>query len=139
VDALAVHAEFGVAEARTPVAEAGEEAAVLRLCDFELADGGAMDGAGVAEVFAHPGGGIGGAGLLGDRVLRLEVQRVVIAVAGGVQIGAQARQKAEGLLQFRRGRGRAQALAFGVAQLLQPANQLKIAQPPGVSLTFGSR
>ena len=131
VDALAVDAEFGVAEARPPVAEGGEEAAVLRLGDLELANGGAMNGAGVAEILAHPGGRVGGAGLLGDGVLRLEVQRIVIAAAGRVKVIAKARQVTEGLLQFGGRRRQAEPMAFGVAQLLQPAKELKIAQAAG--------
>lgn len=111
-----------------------KEAKSPLFCDSaisRLARCGAIDGAGVAEVLAHPGRRVGGAGPLGDRVLRLEVQRVVVAATGAVQIRAQARQVAEGLFQVRGRRGQAQPLAFGVPQLLQPAHQLKIAQAAG--------
>ena len=107
MDALAVHAEIGVGEARAPVAELREQGAGLGFAGFQRADGGAVDGARVAVVFAHPLRGVRQMPVLGQGILRVEGEQVVVAAALAVQVAAQARQEVEGLAQLGGGRRRA--------------------------------
>ena len=72
MDALPVHAELGVGEARAPVAELGEQGTGLALAGFQGAHGGAVDGARVAVIFAHPLRGVGKLPVLGQGILRVE-------------------------------------------------------------------
>src|SRR5437764_693354 len=58
VGALAMHAEFGVGDSRTPVAQLRKKRAGLRLARFQRADRGPMERARVSVIFAHPSGGV---------------------------------------------------------------------------------
>ena len=79
VSALAVDAEVGIAQAGAPIAELGEEGTGLGFGAFESARGGAVDGAGVPVILAHPAGGVA-AGirlpLFGDGLLGVEREEV---------------------------------------------------------------
>ena len=100
MDALAVHAEIGVGDARAEIAELGEQGAGLAFAGFERANGGAIDGARVAVVFAHPLGGVGKLPVLGEGVLRVEGEQVIVAAGLYVQVAAQAGQEVIGVAQF---------------------------------------
>ena len=125
MNAFAVYAELGVGNARTEIAKLGEQGAGLAFAGFQGADGGTVDGARVAVVFAHPLRGAGEVPVLGQGILRVEGEQVVVAAALYVQIAAQAGQEVIGLAQFGTGLGGA------IAQLTEPADQLVVAQTAG--------
>ena len=54
MDAFAVHAELGVGNAGAEIAELGEQGTGLGFAGFQRADGGAVNGARMAVLFAHP-------------------------------------------------------------------------------------
>ena len=121
------HAEIGVGQARAPVAELREQGAGLGLAGLERAHGGAVDGAGVAVVFAHPAGRRRWTPVFGDGVLGVEGEHVVVAAGSG---SADSSAGAPGSGRPRAARpGGLGAPPF--AQLLQPADQLIIAQAAG--------
>src|SRR5262245_53249201 len=66
--------------------------------------------------------------MLGERILRFESELIVIASRLAVQEAADAREVGERLAQVGGGIGRAQSGAIGFAQLLEPAEELIIAQ-----------
>ncbi len=74
MDALPVHAELGIGDARTEIAQLRKQGTGLALAGFQGADGGAVDGARMAVVFAHPLRGVGKLPVLGQRILRVEGQ-----------------------------------------------------------------
>ena len=76
-------------------------------------------------------GGIAVPRLFGDQVLRVEGEQVIVAAGLTVEITAEAGQVAEGLLQLGRRIGRADARWFGIVQLVQPADELEIAEAAG--------
>ena len=107
--ALAVHAEIGIGDAGAEVAELGEQGADLDFAGFERADGGAVDVAGVAVVFAHPLGGAGKLPVLGQGVLGVEGEQIVVAAGLDVEVAAQAGQEVVGVAQLAAGVGGAVA------------------------------
>ena len=110
--ALAVHAEIGVGQARTPVAELRKQRTRLRFVGLQFPHGRAINGARMAVILAHPVRRVAHLPLFGGGVLRFEGKHIVIAPRLAVQITAQPRQEAKGLLQFRRRFGRRQARGF---------------------------
>src|SRR5690242_7237892 len=88
MDAVADDAEVGVGEAAAAVAELGKEAARLPLGGFELPGGGAEDDPRVTVEGAHPISGIALGPMLGDGVLGLEGELVLVAPGVQVEQGA---------------------------------------------------
>ena len=100
MDAFPVDAELGVGNAGAEIAKLREEGTGLAFAGFQRADGGTVYGARVPVVFPHPLRGVGELPVLGQGILRVEGEQVVVAAALDVQVAAQAGQKVIGLAQF---------------------------------------
>ena len=123
-----VNAEIGVGKAGTPVAELGKQSTGLAFVGFEGARRRAINRARMPVVFAHPDCRIGNAPLFGDRVLGIERECVVITARLAVQVATQPGKEMEILLEFVGNLGSGHVSAIGSAQLVEPADQLVVAQ-----------
>src|SRR5579883_1352923 len=120
----AQHAEIGIAEPRAPVAELREQGARVRFGILHRSRRGAKHGTRVPVVAAHPRGGVARVLVLGQRILRVEREHVLVAARLLVEEAADVRQRGERLAQLGRGLARP-----AVPQLVEPAQELIIAQP----------
>ena len=149
VDAALVEQEVGSGDGRAAAAELAIEADRSGQV-LHQQRGAAIDDAGVAVIGPHPVGGIGGAagfkadGVRGGLVLRLPVERVVVAAVAEVEKTSRGGEKVEGRLGVAAGALEdAAALAGPLLGLLQveeqrePDGQVIVAQPAGTILEVG--
>ena len=96
-DQVARDGELGVRQPRTPVAEVRQHRALAGLGGLQLGLHVEPDGGGVAIPRAHPLGRVRpfGKGRRGERVLRLEVEQVLIARCTEMEKGAHRGQDAD--------------------------------------------
>ena len=134
MNALAMHREIGVGEPRAPPHKLREQSARLRVPEFQGAHGRAIDGARLAVILAHPRGHVP---VVGQGILGVEGELILVASCLGVECGPQARQVPEGVPQVVGRLGRGQTSGVRLAELLHPSDELKIAQPAGSLLHVG--
>jgi hypothetical protein len=138
-EAFLVHGDFGGGQTGTPLAELAEEAAGDKgLADVDGLFGGAVDAAGREEVAAHPvGDGLAGfveIGLADDVFLGVELEDILIAVGGEVEVAAEDVEEADFGAEFGKPVGE---IAGRVLELGEPADHVEIAKAAGGLLDVG--